>query len=105
MGRVERMRNEMDMANSIRLDNAWCAVKGLTLTAYFGCLLYCIYAYAQWDAGRWTGGELWSRIGCAYVGVTVAILLMAWLNRLGGFTVWSGEVRRGFDVIFRKKDE
>lgn len=99
------MRNEMDMANSIRMDNLWCAVKGLIFAAYLGCLLFCVYAYAQWDSGRWTSGELWMRIGYAYAGVTVSILLMAWMHRLGGFAVWSGEARRGFDVIFKRRND
>ncbi len=78
-------------------------VKGFVFTLFLAALGFCIWEYAEWDASRISLAVLGMRIAGAYGVVTLCIIAMAWIERRGGFAVWSREARRrGFDVIFKK---
>ncbi len=87
----------MDITN-----NAVDLVKGFIFTLFLAALGFCLWETAEWNAGRITAGVMWMRIGGAYAVVALCIIIVAWIDRRGGFAAFSRETRRGFDVIFKK---
>lgn len=77
--------------------------KGVVFTVFLGCLLAACYAGMKWTYGEWSDDRHWRVIGYAIAGAGVCIGSMIWLVWLDNDPVWSDRIRRGFDVIRKRR--